>query len=258
MNNFITLEHKNEITTIISILKKYNIQNTNDNKIFSIGVIWVDDVITTTLKNYITYVPNTPILTFTLYKAIILPDEIFSIINKFENLLFNGEFNQPLTNLPNIKYLCLGSEYNESLDNIPITLKTLIIKNKDYNKSINYLPHGLENLIIKSNLDCTNLPTTLKNLALLDIEEIHIDFNNLPDGLENIFISSYSKLKIEPLINIPSRLKQIMILECFSFIDEIIEKLINAKLINKKTIDLLYFEDYTKSTIDIIKQKYSF
>jgi hypothetical protein len=53
----------------------------------------------------------------------------------------NSHYNNKLNNLPtNLNYLCFGSKYNKIFDNIPLSLKTIIIINAKQKKLLKKIP----------------------------------------------------------------------------------------------------------------------
>jgi len=87
---------------------------------------------------------------------------------------FKGSiFNQSLNNLPiTIKKLFLGYFYNYQLDNLPTNLETLKL-GQNYNQSLDYLPESLKILIL-NNYNYKVVNNTIAN-------------NNLPKNLILIF-----------------------------------------------------------------------
>ena len=98
-------------------------------------------------------------------------------------------YNKPLDWLPsNIINIEICGEFNQPIDNLPLSLKSLKIESEDFNQSINKLPPKLEQLIINADNISTpiiSLPFGLKKLDLdlnLD-EECMIKIKKLPSKL---------------------------------------------------------------------------
>jgi hypothetical protein len=158
-----------------------------------------------------------------------LPDNL-------ESLTLGIEFeSEDLHHFKNLTELTIDIEdFDEPLDNLPNTIKTLYILSGVYTQPLNNLPNGLIELHFNSEYDCVpyaldldNLPQSLEKLILpgkykgnldnlpsnLKYLEISYDYegtiNNLPDSLEVLnWLSIYEyKGKITKL---PTNLKEVI------------------------------------------------
>lgn len=112
------------------------------------------------------------------------------------NKLHNGLTNLVINNIyPNYD----EKGFNQSLDNLPHTLETLVIISQDYNQPINSLPTSLTYLTISS--DCfdqplSNLPPNLYSLSIsrigyyMQYKYLSDNLLNLPEGLNTLNISN--------------------------------------------------------------------
>jgi hypothetical protein len=99
---------------------------------------------------------------------------------EFSQKKFKGSnFNQPLNNLPiTIKKIFLGYSFNHPLDNLPSNLELLKL-GYNFNQSLDYLPESLNILILNNNnISLNNLPNSLKVLVVFNVDKIKLD--NLP------------------------------------------------------------------------------
>ena len=132
-----------------------------------------------------------------------------------------GEFNRPLDNLPKtLKILILGSNFNQPLNNLPgIENIDLInerqkVRRKNLNenrKNEKQIYNGLEKLQIYSrtfNQPVNNLPPTLKQF-LIDGVDFNQPINKLPFSV--LLIDILSENFNQPLDNLPCRLKDLTI-----------------------------------------------
>jgi hypothetical protein len=150
---------------------------------------------------------------------------------KFLKLDF--EFNCPVDNLPQtLEHLELSYYFSHSVDNLPKTLKYLEF-GCEFDLPVDKLPEGLETLIFGYSFDknvdnlpdnisylsfgghfkqpITKFPSMLKRLNIFSSSPIK---NNLPLTIENLFIIPHQleeNIVPDPIINIPSSLKEIKI-----------------------------------------------
>ena len=161
---------------------------------------------------------------------------IMEIMKKQKKVVFGDKFYKPVNNLPNgITHLQFGRSFNQSLDNLPRTLKELIIAPQEiswckFNQPLDNLPIGLECLVLKLienyNYNLDNLPYSLKELHLI-VKRFNQPLNNLPDGLEKLTVS---KFNFYGTYSLPSSLKEVII--TFKIIPEEKEMIVN-NLISK-------------------------
>ena len=142
-------------------------------------------------------------------------------------------FNASIDWLPEgITHIQLGTFFNQPLQKLPSTLKSLIIKTYNevgatyFNNSLNNLPHGLEILEIhynhKFDKDIYNLPQTLKKLYM-HCKACKINFNILPNRLEHITIYGDNNVinPINTICTMPTNLQSILICNYKSDVDNL-------------------------------------
>ena len=115
-------------------------------------------------------------------------------------MILGSEFNQPLDLPSNIKYLflycnnqsiidnlhnnieelTLGYQFNLELNNLPSSIKKIIIYNNDYNKELNNLPSSIEYISLPLNYEkkILNIPKNLKEIKCNKKYEFINDFSN--------------------------------------------------------------------------------
>lgn len=176
----------------------------------------------------------------------------------FDYPLFNHpkkeELEKNVYGEPKLKFLYIKSNnFNQSVDNLPVTLETLVIKSNNFNHRIDYLPPSLKSLVlICSNFyeSIDNLPYGLEFLAVkyLNYDIIYKNdielklFSTLPITLKT-FISE------EPLNE--DIIKTILPNCCFIQLNfqyfslSIIQTLFNIYIMSKNTNseELLYYVD---------------
>lgn len=128
-----------------------------------------------------------------------------------EIMISFGFFNQPLDNLPkSLKSLTIYShKFNHSLDNLPENLEYLIMAGK-YNKPLDFLPSNLKELhllgMYNFNQPLDNLPSNLEKLIISAPYKHSLD--NLPDSLSYFNYSGFKKLSMK---RVPQNLKKIKV-----------------------------------------------
>lgn len=140
---------------------------------------------------------------------------IIYFMKKYKKVVFGDKFNSPVNWLPEgITHLQFGKSFNQSLDNLPGTLKELIIASQEiawckFNKPLDNLPIGLEHLTLRIVENYTypinNLPSTIKTLSFI-CKDYHHPINNLPEGLEELIIMFFDFINT---YHLPSTLKKI-------------------------------------------------
>ena len=143
-------------------------------------------------------------------------NNITDLMIKFKKVQIDDAFDVPIDFLPNgITHLNIGESFNQSIDNLPITLKSLIIskfRNVGYvkfNQPLDNLPYGLEYLYIDFTYvfdqSLRNLPATLKHFELRNKNYTkNIDVNSFPDSIETIKIK---RLNYDIINRLPANLK---------------------------------------------------
>jgi hypothetical protein len=144
-------------------------------------------------------------------------DVIMGLLRQYKKVQFTDTFNAFIDFLPEgIEEIHLGRFFNKPINNLPFTLKKLIIcphevQYSKFNKSLDNLPTGLECLVLKliEKFDYTlnNLPSNLKELHLV-IKNFNHPLNNLPEGLEKLIVS---KFNFYGTYSLPSTLKEVNI-----------------------------------------------
>lgn len=171
----------------------------------------------------------------------------------FDNPLFNNPNQDENTySEPKLKFLYIYSNYfNQSVDNLPVTLETLVIHSKKFNKSIDYLPPSLKSLV----LICPNFYESIDNLPygleFLGINNKNFHIHN--NGIENILYNLPKTLKvfISEEKNEETIAKNILPNCCFIelnfeyFTLSIFQTLINIYIMSKKITkdELLHYLD---------------
>lgn len=139
-----------------------------------------------------------------------LNEHHLEIVKKYKNIVFIGEFNQEINNLPSeIEFIYFGqsSKFNKPINNLPSNLKKLYILNNKFNyyDSIQYLPYGIKTLALGGRFtdELNNLPPTLEYLDL-QLTPFNEDINNLPNGLKYLKLSTMFNKSIT---NLPTTLQ---------------------------------------------------
>ena len=158
---------------------------------------------------------------------------ILNLLKEKQKIAFDNVFNASIDWLPEgITHIQLGTFFNQPLQKLPATLKSLIIKTYNevgatyFNNSLNNLPHGLEILEIhynhKFDKDIYNLPQTLKKLYM-HCKAFKINFNILPNRLEHITIYGDNNVinPINTICTMPTNLQSILICNYKSDVDNL-------------------------------------
>lgn len=158
---------------------------------------------------------------------------ILNLLKEKQKIAFDNVFNASIDWLPEgITHIQLGTFFNQPLQKLPSTLKSLIIKTYNevgatyFNNSLNNLPHGLEILEIhynhKFDKDIYNLPQTLKKLYM-HCKACKINFNILPNRLEHITIYGDNNVinPINTICTMPTNLQSILICNYKSDVDNL-------------------------------------
>lgn len=134
----------------------------------------------------------------------IFPEQITSLI-------LGWSFNQSVDNLPlSLKEITFGHEFNNLVDNLPFNLEIIIFGHK-FNSPINNLPNSIKSLFLGNmfNQPIDDLPNTLERLHLGNSFDNQI--NNLPIGLLELTSTSTHLRNRRDIYCVPENLKYIKI-----------------------------------------------
>ncbi len=129
------------------------------------------------------------------------------------------DFNQTLDNLPvTLKQLSLFSDrFNQPLDNLPNSIITMILHLENFTFTLDKLPEGLINLHVslgnKNIQYLNNLPTTLEKLVVNYKEKNHGMLEYLPCGLKFLEITGEFN---ELLLNLPDSINYLDLPYCYN------------------------------------------
>ena len=116
---------------------------------------------------------------------------------KLTHLTFGSQFNQQVK-LPNIKYICIGYNNQNLIDNLPNSIIKL---------ELGYY----------FNLKLNDLPTSIKIIKFNNESEYNEELNNLPNFVEEIELpKTYSK----KMKKIPINLKTIKCSKNYKYIED--------------------------------------
>jgi len=177
---------------------------------------------------------------------------------KIENdtIRFSHNYDDPLSKnlleiirLNNINQLVFGMNFNQSLENLPSCVKTIIFKSFHYDCPLDNLSNGVETLKLSKfydrNIDnlplsvqtiyfgeffnqkLDELPFTIKNLYFPITGKFNKKLSNLPEGLETIFLPREYYRKFD---NLPKNLKKIIVHQSYPYMEEL------KKIVSKKDI----------------------
>lgn len=170
------------------------------------------------------------------------------LISKYRIIYFDYEFNQSIDNLQNfnIDEISFGggdhyslypkSYFNQSVDNLPITLKKLYFHSiSSFNQPIDNLPEGLTSLYLGSdfNQSIDDLPNSLEILHISSTSTLN--FINLPNSVKNIYLEDTAE-NIE-LAYIPKFVKKITLYDNNKNLSDILQYQDNLEIV---------IEDYQK------------
>lgn len=142
-----------------------------------------------------------------------------NLIEGIKKIFFGDDFNQSIDNLPTtLKILILGNNFNQSVDNLPKKLNSLIILNLNFNQSVDNLPSNLIHLllipseeyipeqIITDDNNYNNYDNYLSYLnfnktCLYDNCIINLSINNLPIGLKSLILLNKFNNSLDNLSN---------------------------------------------------------
>lgn len=125
---------------------------------------------------------------------------VIDLIKKYKKVSISDKFTKCIDFLPDgITHLEIGKLYNDSLINLPKSVKHLVLQPNEitysiFNQSLDYLPIGLETLKIRLNSSFNkpidNLPCGLKELYFVS-STYNLPINNLPESLESLTIGTF-------------------------------------------------------------------
>lgn len=148
-----------------------------------------------------------------------ITNDVKSLLEKYDIIHFNRNFNQDLGNLPsNIKairfddnenYYYKWHYYQQHVNTLENSQRYEYNK---FNQPINNLPNGIEYLELSGqfNQSLTNLPNTLKYLYL-NINNCSNSLDYLPSGLEYLILSNRTGIETIYGNNLPIDLKELYI-----------------------------------------------
>lgn len=182
---------------------------------------------------------------------------VIELLKQYKKVIFDNNFNSRIDWMPEgITDLQLGMNFNQPLNNLPSTIKRIVIrKNNDvgytkFNQPIDYLPPGLEELYIHFNQEFNhplyNLPTGLKKL-FLNAFTYKQPINNLSDSIEEITIKQFD---YENTYKLPANLKIIKISETKSHME-------NENILNLDSFQSLRHLKRLQNTYQNVKFIYS-
>jgi len=196
------------------------------------------------------------------------------LVLKLSGYYMDKKYNYPCINLfpCNLKYLDLGENYNNLLNNLPNDLIALVIST-NYNHKIIDLPMELTSLYFNNhciyNHPFTILPKKLKILYFSSGCLFNNSINNLPSNLEILGFGFLCEFN-QSIKNLPSSLKILKLYNDYDFINltkfpNNLEKLcicgkISPSLIpnNLKTLKILIDEKYYLDYIKNLKNEYPY
>lgn len=130
---------------------------------------------------------------------------------KITSLILGWSFNQSVDNLPlSLKEITFGYSFNQLVDNLPFNLE-IIIFGHNFNNPINNLPNSIKYLLLGTmfNQPIDDLPNTLERLHLGS--SFNNQINNLPIGLLELTSTSKYLKKRTDIYHIPENLQTINI-----------------------------------------------
>lgn len=141
---------------------------------------------------------------------------IYSIKLEKDNLLItlHNKYNKPLTNdifdfiiNNNATDIKFGSHFNQPIDNLPYTIKSLIF-GYNFNQLLDYLPNSIESIEfgIGFNQPVNNLPNSLKSIKFGGKFNQSID--NLPNSVEILTLGDGFN---QPINKLPTNIKSLLI-----------------------------------------------
>jgi methyl-accepting chemotaxis protein len=132
--------------------------------------------------------------------------------NKYNNIVFDKHFNQPIPKLPTfIKNLTFGHNFNQDISNIGDHIESIIFEVSDFNYNLATFPKGLRELKIisdKISSRIENINPGLENLTIQSMtfnDEIKLANTNI----KSVKIQSYSFNR--SLQELPPGLKSLVI-----------------------------------------------
>jgi hypothetical protein len=116
---------------------------------------------------------------------------------------YNESIDKILESLQNLEVLCLAKNYNQPINNIPKTLKKLVL-GYSYNNSLDIL-ENIDNLEIlelglKFNQTLNNLPKKLKKLKFG--HKFNQSIDNFPLSIEELEVNNNFNMSVKHLVNL--------------------------------------------------------
>lgn len=153
---------------------------------------------------------------------------VITLLKQYKKVIFDDNFNSNIDWLPEgIIEVHLGKNFNQLLNNLPSTVKIIIIKQINgigytkFNQKIDNLPQDLEELYLYFNKEfnhtLTNLPIKLKKF-LLHGYNYKETLNSIPNSLEEIIIKQFD---YKNTYELPLNLKIITISEKQTYIENL-------------------------------------
>lgn len=158
-------------------------------------------------------------LSFSFYHT----KRIYDIPNCFKVIEFSKYFNQPLISknkkfklIPNgVEKIKFFSNFDQSIDYLPDSIKCLVIRNNRYSHSISNLPPYLESFEFHANKSLENLPITITDLVITLYPEQGISWLKRL-RITNLEIHFVDNFKIERITNV-TNLMMLFEKECLNF-----------------------------------------
>ena len=136
------------------------------------------------------------------------------LFDNLTHLTFGFCFNQPIILTNNLTHLTLGNIFNQQIELLNIKYLNISCNTMHL---IENLPNSLKELILNNNFDLplNDLPNQLKIMKILN-NSYNKDLNNLPNSIEIIELNqNYNR----PFINIPENLKLIKYYKNYKYLD---------------------------------------
>jgi hypothetical protein len=138
---------------------------------------------------------------------------IINLIKKYGIVRFMNDYVAEINWLPQgTTHITLGVQFNQLLENIPTSVKSITIGNSFYqsyfNQPLDTLNSGIEQLNISSrtfNQSPVNLPPTLRNVVMVS-PVFNYPLNLFPDSVETLELSNFD---IANTTKLPQNLKSI-------------------------------------------------
>ena len=120
-----------------------------------------------------------------------------NIPDNIKELHLGYYYNIKLSNLPNLTKLVLSHEFNQPLDELPLSLKILVLGVK-FSQPLDNLPNELDELILSNHYN----------------ESI----DNIPDSITYLYIGIFFK---QPIKRLPQKLNRLSIYFGYKYLDDL-------------------------------------